>query len=857
MSRRQRNRRTRHHAVPAAVLYACEALEPRTLLNTVLIKGDAGTLSITLSSHTVFHLGIHNFVDWSINDVNNGQTQSAALGPTDTVMVDTGPAEVGVNVLSTAAPTTIQGDSPSDDILNLGGSNGLQGIAWPITITDTAGFWDITADDSKGTTSRTGILADGILSSLAPADIVWDSSKCHGLAIDTSSHGGTMLNVLQTNVPTMIRGHSSGADDSLTIGNTSDGLADITAALSIGNETPLPSGLINLTLDDQAEPVGATRISYLLENGQLSDGPLDSETPLPVTWKPGALRSLTIKTQAASHANAGQLRVESTNVPTTVISDANILVVQVGDKTHSTDGILGNLYLTNLGGSTELEVYDLAGHAAGPVVTLHTISVPGDSAPYGAIDGMAPGTIAYRYADTASMALFGAGGDNVNVLATGSNVNMTTVSGVAKVAVGDGGTLQNIAGFLDIDNGSATIDDSADPNPRNASVFFSAPTMSSGGSGVIVQGLSPAAITNGNLGGTTDSLTINGGTAANAYVVDGPHPAANFPANIGLTLNTGGGNDTVQVLAAAFVMPLTINGQGGNDAFTINYSDSFSGNLILNGGTGSDTLTIVGPAINAPFSLTHDTITFSSPTQFGSITTKTTYTAFKTLALGTGNFEIADDMGGLNLSTFTFANVRITMSTHFGALSVGDTTQITLAPSLMPLSKTLFCSGLPIAGSGKLDLTNNALQLSYAAGADPIATIRSYLASGFNNGTWNGNGIITSAGDATHALGFGGSADGIVSGLSPGTILVRWTRFGDVNLDGAVGFPDLIAVARNYGKSGLNWDQGNMTYGGGAVGFNDLLLVARNYGASAAVRGASAMFAAAPLGMPIKTRRRR
>ena len=838
----------------AAALYTCELLESRTLLNatpdgvignTVTIQGTAGNDVITISSHFVL-LGMRQFVDWRIND---GSTQSAEVTPVDRIFVDTGTGTDEVNVLSTPpVGMTIQGDSPlTDDILNIGGPSGLQGIHGSINVMNTTAFWDITADDTADTTARTGVLSDGSLTGLAPASITWDASKCHGLAIDTSSGGGNSLSVLQTNVKTMIRGHSTGADDSVTVGNATDGLAEIAAGLNVGSGAQMPSGLIHLTLDDQAEPVGATPINYLLDNGQLSKGPFGSETPVPVAWNPGALRSLTVKTQAVPHASTGVVRIESTNVPTTVVSDNPFIEVWVY-KDNSTDGILANLYLTNLAGGTGLVVSDSSGHAAGPVVMLHTISVPGDPALYGAIDGMAPGTIAYRYADTASMDLIGAGGDNVNVLATGSNVNRTTVNAVAvaKVAVGDGGMLQNIAGSLDIEDTSVTIDDSADPSPRNVTITFSAPAMSTVATEVGVQGLSPAAINSPTLVGATGSLTINGGTAANAYVVDGPHPAANFSANFGVTLNTGGGNDTVQVLAAA--VPLTINGQGGDDAFTINYSDSIKGNLILNGGIGSDTLTIIGPAMDALFSLTHDTIT---PTTFGT----TTYTPIKTLALSTGNFTIADDLGGVNLSTSSLATVHVTMSTHLGTLNIGSTTQVTLAPGLTPLSKTLFCSGLTIAGSGKLDLANNALQLTYS-GADPIASIRSYLASGYNNGMWNGNGIVTSAGDATHGLGFGDSADGIVASLAPNTLLVRWTRVGDVNLDGKVGFADLIAVARNYGKTGLNWDQGDMNYDG-AVRFDDLIAVARNYGASAAVRAASAMFFAAPLEMPIKTRKRR
>lgn len=47
-------------------------------------------------------------------------------------------------------------------------------------------------------------------------------------------------------------------------------------------------------------------------------------------------------------------------------------------------------------------------------------------------------------------------------------------------------------------------------------------------------------------------------------------------------------------------------------------------------------------------------------------------------------------------------------------------------------------------GAQALDLTNNHLIINYAGGADPVATIRQYLTEGFNNGSWNGNGIMSS-----------------------------------------------------------------------------------------------------------------
>lgn len=54
---------------------------------------------------------------------------------------------------------------------------------------------------------------------------------------------------------------------------------------------------------------------------------------------------------------------------------------------------------------------------------------------------------------------------------------------------------------------------------------------------------------------------------------------------------------------------------------------------------------------------------------------------------------------------------------------------------------------------------------------------------------------------------------------------------GDINLDGTVGFADLVALAQHYGHTNATWDQGDLNYDG-AVGFGDLVLLASNYGRS-------------------------
>ncbi len=55
---------------------------------------------------------------------------------------------------------------------------------------------------------------------------------------------------------------------------------------------------------------------------------------------------------------------------------------------------------------------------------------------------------------------------------------------------------------------------------------------------------------------------------------------------------------------------------------------------------------------------------------------------------------------------------------------------------------------------------------------------------------------------------------------------------GDANLDGVVGFPDLVKVAQNYGGTGKTWLDGDFNFDG-TVGFADLVSVAQHYGGPA------------------------
>jgi autotransporter-associated beta strand protein len=145
-------------------------------------------------------------------------------------------------------------------------------------------------------------------------------------------------------------------------------------------------------------------------------------------------------------------------------------------------------------------------------------------------------------------------------------------------------------------------------------------------------------------------------------------------------------------------------------------------------------------------------------------------------------------------------------------------------------------NSLSISGSGIVDLTNNPLFINYGVGnSSPIASIRSYLTTGYNGGAWNGAGIVSSTAAAlnssqkalVYSVGYADGADG--QGIAPsGEIEILPTLAGDAKLQGNVVFGDFQVLAQYFGKSG-GWDEGNFTYGS-TVDFGDFQLLAQDFG---------------------------
>jgi hypothetical protein len=147
--------------------------------------------------------------------------------------------------------------------------------------------------------------------------------------------------------------------------------------------------------------------------------------------------------------------------------------------------------------------------------------------------------------------------------------------------------------------------------------------------------------------------------------------------------------------------------------------------------------------------------------------------------------------------------------------------------------KTTVFSALSInTVSGKLDLNDNDLVINYD-GVSPLPTVRQYLQLGRAGGAWNGNGIATSLGNATtRTLGVAEASSLNITSFSGETVdatsvLVKYTYYGDADLDGDVDVADLGRLASNWQSLG-SWIAGDFDYSG-SIDVNDLGLLASNW----------------------------
>ena len=149
-------------------------------------------------------------------------------------------------------------------------------------------------------------------------------------------------------------------------------------------------------------------------------------------------------------------------------------------------------------------------------------------------------------------------------------------------------------------------------------------------------------------------------------------------------------------------------------------------------------------------------------------------------------------------------------------------------PATLHLNGNFTINGLqgadPFAGR-TLDIGASTVYLNYGSPSnDPIFAIRQYLQTGYNNGAWNGtpasgiDGVITSSAAEnntadTTGVGLADRADGQGVDVVPNSMELKYTLYGDANLDGQVNSADLQILLARLNRPG-SWDEGDFNYDG-------------------------------------------
>jgi fibronectin-binding autotransporter adhesin len=234
-------------------------------------------------------------------------------------------------------------------------------------------------------------------------------------------------------------------------------------------------------------------------------------------------------------------------------------------------------------------------------------------------------------------------------------------------------------------------------------------------------------------------------------------------------------------------------------------SNYFNGLAIITGGlvsggvgdayyiTGNSAFTNAGTFTNAG-SLSASTINNTGQfTETGALTETGNFTNSGTVVIGGPQTWSAG-------TSFTNTAGSATFNTDSGSAASSPLAVAATGGSITYHANQHLAS-LAITGSGKVDLVGNELFIS----STPAATIRSYIAEAYDNGKWDLPGLTSSLAAANV---HGSTAVGYT--ISAGQVLVKYTWYGDANLDGIVNSADLAMIS----STGTTWSSGDFNYDG-------------------------------------------
>jgi hypothetical protein len=173
------------------------------------------------------------------------------------------------------------------------------------------------------------------------------------------------------------------------------------------------------------------------------------------------------------------------------------------------------------------------------------------------------------------------------------------------------------------------------------------------------------------------------------------------------------------------------------------------------------------------------------------------------------------------------AEVIFDHTQHLAGLILGREGYVEITHTGQEPSKVVVTRLLQISGdaqpAGRIDVKDNDMIITRTLGAAPstFLNVWQWVRAGYNNGAWNGMGITSSTAAVNRlrdtAVGVGpnealGYTEFSGEPVTPVDILVKYTWYGDANLDGQVTIADLGLLAGNWQQTPRYWHHGDYNY---------------------------------------------
>ena len=482
----------------------------------------------------------------------------------------------------------------------------------------------------------------------------------------------------------------------------------------------------------------------------------------------------------------------------------------------TTGTVTGTVYLDNNGNAT-LDAGD-AGYSGGATVFV-------DANRNGVLD---PGEVSVKTATDGTFALAGVpvGSDPIRVVVPNGTI-ATAASATIAVSAGATAAGVNLGLFSYVFSGT-NGDDSyllqVDAK-KNANVDVTLGTTTY----TVAKALLPALLFNPGAGNDTlnvsfvngspmptGGVTYDGGTGTNALVVTGSTGAD--------TITVKGQQTTVNNtpgIQAVDVASETINGNGGND-YVSETTPVAAGETLTFNGVGTTEFAIRDSLPNSGAGYVYNAGT--TPTSSG------------TLSVEVGSYALAGDpaLTSRNLTVSVLAGAQLILPAaaagtgvnvrHLAGISVaaGGTMTVAAPPTHADRAVLVVANTVTVAGTGKLDLGGNDMDVESGSLSAAV---------GYAGGAWTGPGLDSSAAakDTSHLTALGviantpagttkaiyGSAnlfDGVVNPAAA-AVLVKYTYYGDTNLDGVVSAGDYSRIdAAFITPNATGWANGDFDY---------------------------------------------